>query len=165
MLLMDVMDRQSLKAVSSETRQEILKLLAKRPYTASELSKITGKHVTTMAEHMATLEKSELIYRKESGNKWKYYALTAKGESVVKPERMWAIAFSSLVGIIAGGFLLSSVYPRYAANAPTVSSSITEKAGEAATLNSGYDVTGTAGIVLITLGAVGLLYFVWKKWR
>ena len=114
---------------------------------------------------MATLEKSELIYRKESGNKWKYYALTAKGESVVKPERMWAIAFSSLVGIIAGGFLLSSVYPRYAANAPTVSSSITEKAGEAATLNSGYDVTGTAGIVLITLGAVGLLYFVWKKLR
>ncbi|MBI4014831.1 MAG: winged helix-turn-helix transcriptional regulator [Candidatus Aenigmarchaeota archaeon] len=157
---MDVMDRQSLKAVSSETRQDILKLLAKRPYTASELAKATGKHVTTMAEHVATLEKSGLVYKKESSNKWKYYALTAKGESIVKPERMWAIALSSLVGIIAGGFLLSGIYPRYAPSVP-----ITEKAGEAAGAATDYsiDIAGMLGIALVALGIAGILYAAWKK--
>lgn len=163
---MDVMDRQSLRAVSSETRQDILKLLAKRPYTASEMAKITGKHVTTMVEHIATLERSGLVYRKESGNKWKYYALTAKGESVVKPERMWAIAISSAMGIITGGYLLSGgLYYRYATSA---TAAITEKAGEAAgnaTNVVQYDITGMAGIVLVALGVAGLLYLAIRNWR
>ena len=165
MLLMDVMDRQSLRAITSETRQVILKLLAKRPYTASEMSKITGKHVTTMAEHIATLERSGLIYRKESSNKWKYYALTAKGESVVRPERMWAIALSSAIGIITGGFLVSSsLYPRYATKAAVP---IIEQSGEMTgkALGGGYDIAGAVGIILIALGTAGLAYFAWKKLR
>ena len=61
----EVLDSKTLKALSSETRQEIIKYLSKRPYTASELSKITKKHVTTITEHLDTLEKSGLVQKKE----------------------------------------------------------------------------------------------------
>ena len=78
--------KEELKALGAEVRQKIVKLLSKRPYTASELSKILGKHVTTIAEHLGNLERSGLIRKKDDGHKWKYYVLTSKGEKLLKPQ-------------------------------------------------------------------------------
>ena len=57
----EILDKKMLKALSTETRQEIIKMLLKRPYTASELSKMLNRHVTTITEHLNILEKSGLI--------------------------------------------------------------------------------------------------------
>src|SRR3989344_4584908 len=100
----ETLDSKTLKALSSETRQEIIKYLAKRPYTASEMSKITKRHVTTITEHLDTLEKSGLVQKKEDEHKWVYYSLSGKGEKLFKPQYYsWVVVLSlSLIALMIG---------------------------------------------------------------
>ena len=100
----EILDKKTLKALSSETRQEIIKHLSKRPYTASELAKITKRHVTTITEHLDTLEKSGLVQKKEDGHKWIYYQLSGKGEKLFKPAYYsWVVVLSlSLIALMIG---------------------------------------------------------------
>lgn len=99
----ETLDKETLKALSTDTRQEIIKMLSKRPYTASEISKLMNKHVTTITEHLDVLERARLIYRKDSTNKWVYYALTDKGQKIFKPAYYtWVITLSvALVMVVA----------------------------------------------------------------
>lgn len=99
-LMTEVLDKDTLKALSTDTRQDIIKMLSNRPYTASEISKITKKHVTTVTEHLNVLEKSGLIHRKDSTNKWVYYELSDKGGRLFKTKiYSWVvmIAISALI--------------------------------------------------------------------
>ena len=64
--MVESLDRKTLKALSVETRQDIIRLISNRPHTASELSKKTGKHVTTITEHLDLLAESKLIERLET---------------------------------------------------------------------------------------------------
>ncbi|MBS3054624.1 MAG: winged helix-turn-helix transcriptional regulator [Candidatus Aenigmarchaeota archaeon] len=100
----EVLDKDSLRALSAGTRQDIVKLLKARPYTASELSKITGKHVTTISEHLDTLCKSGIIEKNDTGNKWLYYRLSGKGEKLFKPQYYsWVVVLTiSIFGIFFG---------------------------------------------------------------
>ncbi|MFH0948946.1 MAG: winged helix-turn-helix domain-containing protein [Candidatus Aenigmatarchaeota archaeon] len=104
--MVETLDKETLKALSTDTRQEIIKLLSKRPYTASEISKHMAKHVTTIAEHLEVLEKSGLIKRKESENKWVYYELTGKGEKIFKPTYYTWIITISVVGVAIFGVIM-----------------------------------------------------------
>ena len=100
----EVIDRQTIKALGIETRQDIMKMLANRPYTASEIAKIRKKHVTTIAEHLTVLEKSGLVRKKDSTNKWVYYELTERGEHLFKPQfYSWVVVLSlSIVFMFVG---------------------------------------------------------------
>lgn len=153
---METLDKPALKALTTSTRQEIMKLLAKRPYTASELSKILGRHVTTVAEHLEVLEKSGLAQRKE-GSKWVYYSLTQKGVNLFKPSYSWSVVFSlSCVLLLAGGWLYafsgqSAVEQRMTQEAakitaPAVAAQRAAEAGAA------------IGILFIVLGIAGFAY-------
>lgn len=102
---MDALDMPTMKAIATSTRKEIVKLLKERPYTASELSKILSKHVTTISEHLDVLENSGLVIRKE-GSKWVYYSLTSKGENLFRPNYSWAVMFSMFFLIAAAGAYL-----------------------------------------------------------
>jgi len=94
-----------LKALTVDTRTDILKLLEDRPMTASELSRKLNKHVTTVSEHLDVLNKSNLIERVERpGKKWIYYKLSKPGQRILHPESYrWAfvfvIAILSFVGV------------------------------------------------------------------
>lgn len=101
------LDTASMKALSNSTRKEIVGLLSKRPYTASELSKALNKHVTTITEHLRQLEKSGMVQRK-TGSKWVYYNLTQKSRNLFRPNFSWTIVFSlSFVALISGLYLVS----------------------------------------------------------
>lgn len=155
----DVLDKSSLKALGSETRQEILKLLSKRPYTASELSRLLGKHVTTIAEHMGTLESSGLVLKREGSSKWVYYTLTPKGEKMFRPQYYsWTLLLAlSVVSIIAGlGRISSSQYG--------VASRVMESAKDAAPVPVaiGYDFSLLISAALIIAGIIGLAVSVRK---
>ena len=100
--MVETLDRDSLKALSTDTRQDIIKLLSERPHTSSELSKKLSKHVTTISEHLGILESAKLIKRKDTGNKWVYYTLTDKGEKIFKPAYYtWVITLSLILVIVA----------------------------------------------------------------
>ncbi len=158
----DILDKSSLKALGSETRQEILKMLSKRPYTASELSRLLGKHVTTIAEHMGTLESSGLVLKKEGSSKWIYYTLTPKGEKMFRPQYYsWTLLLAlSMVSVVAG-------FGRIFAGEYGAASRMMESAKDAAPLASvpvavSYDFSLLITAALIVAGLIGLAVAVRK---
>lgn len=76
-----------MKAVSANTRTQILRALENRQMTASELSRHLDKHVTTVAEHLELLHQSNLVERIERpGRKWIYYKLSKIGRQILHPQ-------------------------------------------------------------------------------
>lgn len=162
----EVLDSVSLKALSLDTRQEIMKMLAKRPYTSSEISKILNKHVTTITEHLSVLESSGLVRRKESANKWVYYVLTEKGEKLFKPKfYSWVVVLSlSFIVLIAGVLQIFSFSYYAAARAPEMVSSGAQEAAKtyAPAVAPIISTEIFLGIILIGLSMLGFGYLIGK---
>lgn len=78
-----ILDRQDFKVLSSDTRVSMLKLLAERQHTSSELAQKLKLSAPTIAEHIDMLHKAKLVEMKDDGHKWKYYALSKKGKKLV----------------------------------------------------------------------------------
>lgn len=104
------MGRKDIKALSSDTRVEVLKVLSKSRKIAADLAKILDVTPSTMAEHLEKLEEAGLVQRIEDGHKWIYYEITRKGRNVIEPRipiRLIITVFVGLavaVSLIAGGF-------------------------------------------------------------
>ena len=87
-------DKKTIKALSSDSRVDILKSLVKRRKTPSELSKEMKLATSTIVEHLGYLEKANLVDKIKTGHKWIYYDLTRKGKSlVVKPKFPYNLLF------------------------------------------------------------------------
>jgi len=90
------LDRKILRALSSDTRINILKSL-KRPMTVSELSRILNLPKSTIHENLEKLIDTGLVKkRKSEGRKRVYYELTEKGRRL-----LLSSAASFICGIIA----------------------------------------------------------------
>ncbi len=156
----DILDKQTIKALGADARQDIMKLLAKRPHTASELAKATRKHVTTISEHLEVLEKSDLVKKKESTNKWVYYELTDKGAHLFKPQfYSWVIVFSLSVIFVFIGFLRLFRYDGGLEMAGSDALSQAPPASNAATAVP-FDFIAYG---LLILGLIGLGYLAYRK--
>jgi DNA-binding transcriptional ArsR family regulator len=81
------LDKDTFKALASETRIGILKKLDKSQLTVSDLSRALDMSKATLFEHLEKLIKIGLIKKKEDNRKWVYYKLTLKGKNVLHPER------------------------------------------------------------------------------
>jgi len=105
-------DRKTLKALSADTRLDILKSLGKRRKMPSELSKEMGLAASPVIEHLSRLEDAGLVRREETGHKWIYYNLTAKGESLIRPKvpMQFVIVLGLSVMIVASVFFFSTSY-------------------------------------------------------
>ena len=162
----EMLDKNVIKALNVDTRREIVKMLAKRPYTASELSKITNKHVTTVSQHLGTLEQSGLVHRRESTNKWKYYELSDKGEKLFKTKYyQWIVVLSLSALAFVGGFFRLFYQPMQFAAQKTIEEA--RDAG-AAMPAAATEIAQTApaidalAIGLITLSVLGITFSLWK---
>jgi DNA-binding transcriptional ArsR family regulator len=80
-----VLDEGSFRALSSDSRVNILKSLGGRRRTLSELSRKLSLGTSTVKEHCDVLRGAGLIEQVDEGRKWKYYELTDKGRSIVAP--------------------------------------------------------------------------------
>ena len=101
------LDRETFKALASDTRLDILKTLDGKNMGLNEIAKVTNLNKATLHEHLTKLNEAGLIKRSErEGHKWVYYRLTWKGESLLHPENtkivvLFAMTFVALwVGII-----------------------------------------------------------------
>jgi DNA-binding transcriptional ArsR family regulator len=100
---MDVkLDKAALKALSNDTRVDILKELQRRRHTQSELAEELELSVPTIKEHLTALEKAGLVEMHDEGRKWKYYSLTKKSKAILTPE-------SVNIFIVLGTFILSVI--------------------------------------------------------
>jgi DNA-binding transcriptional ArsR family regulator len=101
------LDRETFKALASDTRLDILKTLDGKNMGLNEIVKATNLNKATLHEHLTKLHGAGLIKRNErDGHKWVYYKLTWKGESLLHPENtkivvLFTTTFVALwVGII-----------------------------------------------------------------
>ncbi|DAC71883.1 MAG TPA: hypothetical protein DSN98_08050 [Thermoplasmata archaeon] len=101
------LDRETFKALASDTRLDLLKTLDGKNMGLNEIAKISNLNKATLHEHLTKLHEAGLIKRTErDGHKWVYYKLTWKGESLLHPENtkivvLFATTFVALwVGIV-----------------------------------------------------------------
>jgi DNA-binding MarR family transcriptional regulator len=139
-----LIDRKTLKAISSDTRMDILKYLSSRKYTLTELSEKTSLKNPTIKEHLDHLIDSNLVKREESDNKWKYYSLTEKGKKLVKPKEV-KILISFVISLIAtfgviGIYIFNSIAGKTKLMSRAMDSSIEQSAE---IMSSSLDVTVT----------------------
>ncbi len=83
-----ILNKESFKALSAESRIGILSNLKERRRTLSELSVKLSLGNSTVKEHCQILMDAGLIRMIDEGRKWKYYELTQKGKQVVSPDLM-----------------------------------------------------------------------------
>jgi DNA-binding transcriptional ArsR family regulator len=126
------LDRETFKALASDTRLDILKTLDGRSMGLNEIANVTNLNKATLHEHLAKLNEAGLIKRTErDGHKWVYYKLTWKGESLLHPENtkivvLFAATFVALwVGIIQlilyiKGTVMNVPYSMYSVGRETV---------------------------------------------
>ncbi len=102
-----VLDYETIKALSYDTRLEILKVLSERNLTLSEISEELDLKPATIKEHLKKLLNSDLISKEDTDRKWKYYSLTKKGKKVVgkKEFNVKFMLFISSIISAAFGFL------------------------------------------------------------
>lgn len=94
-----VLDAEAFKALSSDTRLQILKSLDARPLTVSEMGRLLGLNKATVFEHLKQLSQADLVKKSDDeGRKWVYYKLTWKGKNVLHPEN---VQFMLLLGTAA----------------------------------------------------------------
>jgi len=81
------LDRETFKALASDTRLDILKTLDGKHLGLNEIAKVSNLNKATLHEHLTKLHEAGLIKKTErDGHKWVYYKLTWKGESLLHPE-------------------------------------------------------------------------------
>lgn len=99
------LDKSSFKALSSESRLKIIKILNNKDMRVTDIAEELDLSKPTVLEHLKKLEKSELIKRKREDKKWVYYGLTDKAKSLLEPKmdkRIKILITTSIISFIGG---------------------------------------------------------------
>lgn len=99
------LDKDTLKALSSDTKIEILKKLDVRRMTVSELSRELGINKSAIHKHLDRMADTGLVVKRENTNKFVYYELTNKGTGVLHPDakfRIIVLLTSATVAFVGG---------------------------------------------------------------
>lgn len=118
------LDMNTFKALASDTRLDILRVLDGKRMSLKDISKATKLNKATLHEHLAKLHEAGLVKKKErEGHKWVYYKLTWKGEGLLHPENtrivvMFSVTFISL--FLAVMLIVSFLQPITVGMAETV---------------------------------------------
>jgi DNA-binding transcriptional ArsR family regulator len=148
----------------------------------SELAREFSMAPSTIVEHLHVLERSGLIKKIETGHKWKYYELTEKGRSLVRPKfpMQFVVMLSLGVMLVFGslaGLLVNSApsFQSAETGAPVLDKCVTVSAPMAeysqmfvdfpphpwGPVEFGMLAVLVIGILLIIFAAVKL----WSKWK
>jgi DNA-binding transcriptional ArsR family regulator len=96
------LSRTEFKALASDSRTGIIKLLNERNHTLSEISKKLELTAPTVKQHLSVLENAGLIQQIDEGRKWKYYCLTKKGSKILSPSsptNVFIVLGLSIIGV------------------------------------------------------------------
>ena len=153
------LDKKIIKALASDRKREILKSLAERRKTSTEISKQLNLAPSTAIEHVKQLEVLKLIKRIETGNKWIYYELTQDGKDLIKPSFPIKIVLVLSLGFIMlfGGFF--GMFPKIF-QSQTFSKQMA--AAEALSSEVHFDNFYLLFVVLFVIGFILIAYAIWN---
>jgi DNA-binding transcriptional ArsR family regulator len=109
-----VLDKKAFGALAVDSRVKLLKALSVRRKMLTELSDELKLSPPATKEHLDMLMEAGLIEKFDEGHKWKYYALTRKGESIITPDReikVWVILGISIIGLLVSFLLMFNALP------------------------------------------------------
>lgn len=90
------LDVNAIKALASETRLNVLRVLDGKKMSLKDISAVTKLHEVTVHEHLSKLVEAGLVNKKErEGHKWVYYKLSWKGECLLHPENTRVVVLFS----------------------------------------------------------------------
>ena len=152
-----ILTKEIFRVLASETRVTILKKLAQRRMTISELSRELKKAKSTVHEHLVLMTTAGLIIPVPDEHQWKYYEITRKGTNLLLPENSVPITILlSLMGFLfLAGALAAFVFAWLSIRHEAVSVPIH---GAGYTGYSGPDLF-SAGIGILLL-ITGILIFI-----
>ena len=106
------LDKDTFKALASDTRLDILRTLDGRKMNLTEIASQTKLNKATLHEHLVKLTEAGLVKKKErEGHKWVYYRLSWKGENILHPENTRiVIMFTMTFVALASGFVQLYLY-------------------------------------------------------
>jgi len=131
-----ILEQKKLKALSVESRVNILKQLDKRRYTLSELSESLKMSKPTIKEHLDILEDAGFVKKLPSENKWIYYELTKDGQKVFRPQDtkiLFMFCLSFVATILVGIYMIVG-FTGFAQTKSFVQDQILQKSADAGTL-------------------------------
>ncbi len=163
--------KSTIKALASDTRLEILKILVRRRKIAADISKQLKMAPSTVNEHMKILEGAGLIKRKDTGHKWIYFEITEQGRNLVQPRSPMQFVLILTLGmmmLLVGGFksLMPFGEQNFAVPLASKGAEIMETGGRtvdavAATPATGIDwlivLFAVIGIVLVIIGLYNIV--------
>lgn len=161
-----IVDRDVLKALSADTRMDILKELSEGNRTPSDLGKKLKKSDATIVEHLEGLRKVGLVTKIEQpGKKWIFYTLTERGYGIVssKKRRLVIILSTSLLALVGSSisfgkyFFQPTFFGEMLAKSPQTEEVVRDTA---ITANTFYLYLG---IGLAVVGIVVLGFYLYKK--
>jgi DNA-binding transcriptional ArsR family regulator len=162
-----IVDRDVLKAISVDTRMDILKILAEGERNPSFLSKRLNKSDATIIEHLEALQKAGLVKKIETpGRKWVFYTLTERGRGIIssKSRRLviiLGISLLSLFGGIANLFTQQIATQTFGEKAAfPVAANITTAPSVAATIQS----IPVVSVLLFAIFFIGITYYLKKRY-
>ncbi len=100
-----VLDKKTFRALSSDTRINILKALKSKRMNVSEISRELGINKSAVLNHLNKMGEADLVHRVESENQFVYYELTEKGKRILKSE----LRVKIILSIAAVSFLLGGI--------------------------------------------------------
>ena len=84
------------KALASESRLDILKVLDGKNMSLQDISTATNLHEVTIHEHLTKLVEAGFVKKQErEGHKWVFYRLSWKGASLLHPENTKVVVLFS----------------------------------------------------------------------
>lgn len=99
------MDKKVFEALASETRVDLLKKLAIRQMTITELSNELGLAKSSVHEHLSKMVDVDFVEKIDDSHKWTYYRLTNKGRKILHPDETTKILLllsSTILALVSG---------------------------------------------------------------
>ncbi|MFB6204552.1 MAG: ArsR/SmtB family transcription factor [Candidatus Nanohaloarchaea archaeon] len=158
------LDFDSVRALSSPTRIQILREVLDQEATTTDLSRELEKSKSTISSHLKTLKSAGLIEKdKKDGRKRVIYRPTRKAEAIVKGKERkvkFSVASTVFTGLL-GAVSVARWLPEPSRQAqPSASAAMIADAGQTAS-NTGSEpgtVFLAAGIVFLGIAIISLLY-------
>lgn len=153
-------DRQTIKALSADTRVEILKLLNQRRRIPAEISKELSLAASTVIEHLQKLEQAGLVKRNETEHKWTYYEITEKGKNLIRPKLPVHIILTLSIGVILTFMGITNIYftEFYGMQAVQKAAEIVpQERVITPTINWLFEIVLIVGLFLITISLIKLI--------
>jgi DNA-binding transcriptional ArsR family regulator len=156
-----ILDKDSFKALSSDTRISILKELDGKRMTITQLSDALRMSKPALLKHMEALIDANLVKKERRERKWIYYDLTFKGKNILNPDRAKVIVLLSTAAISLVGSIIAFLTFAYQ-NA--VAAAGDKVGGGPGTLDYGTTEAISSGAfsgdgLLLTIGVVLLVVF------